>query len=202
MLTPAVGIIRTMVAEMVPQKELQPRAFSIMPLVWTIGSIFGPSFGGMFAKPTENLPWLFGNSKFFAKFPFLLPNLVAAALFIVGLSTGLLFLAACSALSRPILANSSRKLSRRRNTKLIMVLFSGRSSSAPSKQSAAYIHNQNLFVVPQKVSMRPPPHSSVGERALSRPCLRISRYTCMRSMPASRAARETLPSQRASRLLT
>jgi MFS family permease len=28
-----VGIIRTMVAEMVPEKILQPRAFSIMPLV-------------------------------------------------------------------------------------------------------------------------------------------------------------------------
>lgn len=39
-----VGIIRTMVAEMVPEKELQPRAFSVMPLVWTIGSIFGPAF--------------------------------------------------------------------------------------------------------------------------------------------------------------
>lgn len=33
-----VGIIRTAVAEMVPQKELQPRAFSIMPLVWYAGS--------------------------------------------------------------------------------------------------------------------------------------------------------------------
>ena len=36
-----VGIIRTTVAEMVPYKELQPRAFSLMPLVWNIGSIFG-----------------------------------------------------------------------------------------------------------------------------------------------------------------
>lgn len=91
-LTPPVGIIRTMVAEMVPEKELQPRAFSIMPLVWTIGSIFGPSFGGVFAKPTENLPWLFEGNKFFEKFPFLLPNLVSASLFIVGLTTGFLFL--------------------------------------------------------------------------------------------------------------
>jgi MFS family permease len=91
-LTFLVGIIRTMVAEMVPQKELQPRAFSIMPLVWTIGSIFGPSFGGMFAKPTENLPWLFEGNKFFKKFPFLLPNLVAASLFVVGLTTGFFFL--------------------------------------------------------------------------------------------------------------
>lgn len=31
-----VGIIRTTVAEMVPFKELQPRAFSLMPLVWNI----------------------------------------------------------------------------------------------------------------------------------------------------------------------
>lgn len=39
-----VGILRTTVAELVPQKELQPRAFSVMPLMWTIGSIFGPGF--------------------------------------------------------------------------------------------------------------------------------------------------------------
>ena len=31
-----VGTIRTTVAEMVPQKELQPRAFSVMPTVWTV----------------------------------------------------------------------------------------------------------------------------------------------------------------------
>lgn len=39
-----VGILRTTVAELVPQRELQPRAFSVMPLMWTIGSIFGPVF--------------------------------------------------------------------------------------------------------------------------------------------------------------
>ena len=38
-----VGTLRTTVAEMVPQKELQPRAFSVMPLVWTVGTIFGPA---------------------------------------------------------------------------------------------------------------------------------------------------------------
>ncbi|PBP22974.1 major facilitator superfamily transporter [Diplocarpon rosae] len=87
-----VGIIRTMVAEMVPQKELQPRAFSIMPLVWTLGSIFGPSFGGFFAKPAENFPGLFGHNNFLIKFPFALPNLVASVLFLLGITTGFLFL--------------------------------------------------------------------------------------------------------------
>ena len=47
-----VGIMRTTVAELVPYKELQPKAFSIMPLVWTIGSIFGPGFGGVRASHT------------------------------------------------------------------------------------------------------------------------------------------------------
>ncbi|KAI9773134.1 MAG: hypothetical protein M1840_008255 [Geoglossum simile] len=87
-----VGIIRTTVAEMVPQKVLQPRAFSIMPLVWTVGSIFGPGFGGFLANPAERHPGLFGGNRFFKAFPFALPNLVAAVFFLIGLTTGIFFL--------------------------------------------------------------------------------------------------------------
>ena len=87
-----VGIIRTMVAEMVPYKELQPRAFSVMPLVWTIGSIFGPSFGGALANPAARYPNVFGDSVFFKTYPFALPNLVGAMFFLVSLSIGTLFL--------------------------------------------------------------------------------------------------------------
>jgi hypothetical protein len=81
-----------MVAEMVPEKELQPRAFSVMPLVWTIGSIIGPAFGGFFAQPAVNMPGLFGNNKFFLHFPFVLPNLLAAIFFTVSIAVGILFL--------------------------------------------------------------------------------------------------------------
>ncbi|RHZ66389.1 uncharacterized protein CDV56_109506 [Aspergillus thermomutatus] len=87
-----VGIIRTMVAEMVPEKELQPRAFSVMPLVWTIGSIFGPAFGGALARPVEKHPAIFGSWGFFKEYPFLLPNLASAFLFVIGITTGWLFL--------------------------------------------------------------------------------------------------------------
>ncbi|KAI8950597.1 major facilitator superfamily domain-containing protein [Xylaria longipes] len=87
-----VGIIRTMVAEMVQDRELQPKAFSIMPLVWSIGSVFGPAFGGLFAKPAEQFPGLFGNSHFFKKFPFALPNILGGIVFLVSLSTAALFL--------------------------------------------------------------------------------------------------------------
>ncbi|KAI4205900.1 MAG: hypothetical protein LQ350_000085 [Teloschistes chrysophthalmus] len=85
-----VGILRTTVAEMVPQKELQPKAFSVMPLMWTIGSIFGPGFGGALANPAARYQ-IFDN-EFFRKFPFALPNIVACLFFFVGLTSGALFL--------------------------------------------------------------------------------------------------------------
>ncbi|KAI0598474.1 major facilitator superfamily domain-containing protein [Biscogniauxia sp. FL1348] len=87
-----VGIIRTMVAEMVPEKELQPRAFSIMPLVWSVGSIFGPAFGGLFAKPAEQFPSVFGNIQFFKTYPFALPNIMGSVIFLISMTTGILFL--------------------------------------------------------------------------------------------------------------
>lgn len=87
-----VGTIRTMVAEMVPERELQPRAFSIMPLVWTIGSIFGPAFGGALASPAVKHPEIFGRWELLREYPFALPNILSAVLFIIGITTGFLFL--------------------------------------------------------------------------------------------------------------
>jgi len=92
-----VGIIRTMVAELVPEKELQPRAFSLMPLVWSIGSVFGPAFGGFFARPADQYPGLFGNIEYFKRYPFALPNIVACIVFFLSFMTGLLFLEVCDA---------------------------------------------------------------------------------------------------------
>ena len=87
-----VGIIRTSVAELVPEKVLQPRAFSIMPLVWTVGSIFGPAFGGSLVHPVERFPTIFKKSKLFAEYPFALPNVLISALFCIGILSGILFL--------------------------------------------------------------------------------------------------------------
>ncbi|KAK0673344.1 major facilitator superfamily domain-containing protein [Cercophora samala] len=87
-----VGIIRTMVAEMVPERVLQPKAFSLMPLVWSIGSVFGPAFGGFFAQPAKQFPNVFGDIEFFKRYPFALPNIMACCVFFVSFMTGLLFL--------------------------------------------------------------------------------------------------------------
>lgn len=88
-----VGIIRTTVAELVPEKELQPRAFSVMPMLWSVGSILGPSMGGLLANPYNVKPGEGGDSSNLLKrYPFALPNLVSGAFFLVGAVVGLLYL--------------------------------------------------------------------------------------------------------------
>ncbi|KAM4058116.1 major facilitator superfamily protein [Hirsutella rhossiliensis] len=87
-----VAIIRTIVAEIVPEKELRPRAFSIMPLVWSLGAVLGPAFGGFLAQPARQYPDLFGHIDFFKRFPYALPNLVATVFFLTSATTAFLFL--------------------------------------------------------------------------------------------------------------
>lgn len=81
-----------MVAEMVPQKELQPIAFSLMPIIWSLGSVVGPAFGGFFARPAEQFPDTFGNIQFFKTFPYALPNLLAMVMFAISVTSATLFL--------------------------------------------------------------------------------------------------------------
>ena len=94
-----VGIIRTMVAEMCPWRELQPRAFSIMPLVWNLGSVLGPAFGGALSNPYKRKPSDASNGPLLWKFPYAQPKdapelsiAIGSCFFLVGIVTGILFL--------------------------------------------------------------------------------------------------------------
>ena len=87
-----IGVLQTTVAEIVTVKEHQPRAYSIMPFVWCLGSIIGPAMGGALSQPCDNYPWLFSGESIFKKFPFLLPNLVCVVVLMTGIVVGLLFL--------------------------------------------------------------------------------------------------------------
>lgn len=87
-----VGILRTMVAEMCPWRELQPRAFSIMPLMYNAGSVIGPTLGGALANPYNLRPGEHRSNALLDRFPYAAPNLVAAGFFLVGLFIGVLFL--------------------------------------------------------------------------------------------------------------
>lgn len=87
-----IGVLQTVVAEIVTDKEHQPRAYSIMPFMWCMGSIIGPSLGGTLAQPADNYPSWFSKNSLFGRFPFLLPNVVCTSVLILGIVIGFLFL--------------------------------------------------------------------------------------------------------------
>lgn len=87
-----IGVIQTMVGELVSKPEHEPRAYAVMPFVWSVGTIVGPSIGGYFANPSENFPSLFPPSSIFSVFPYLLPNLICALMLLGSIFAGYLFL--------------------------------------------------------------------------------------------------------------
>ncbi|KKA20409.1 MFS transporter [Rasamsonia emersonii CBS 393.64] len=87
-----IGVIQTMVGELVKRPEHEPRAYAVMPFVWSIGTIIGPAIGGMLAKPVEGFPSIFSPDGLFGRFPFLLPNLFCAGLLLLSIIGGAVFL--------------------------------------------------------------------------------------------------------------
>lgn len=82
-----VGVMRTMVSEIIREKKFQARAFLLLPLCFNIGVIIGPILGGLLADPAGSYPHLFGpgshlgGSKgvwWMVHWPYALPNLVSA----------------------------------------------------------------------------------------------------------------------------
>ncbi|KAJ6109733.1 hypothetical protein N7486_001968 [Penicillium sp. IBT 16267x] len=87
-----IGVIQTMVGELVKRPEHEPRAYAIMPFVWSIGTIIGPAIGGLLARPADGFPSLFPQDGLFGRFPYLLPNLVCSFLLLLSIIGGWLFL--------------------------------------------------------------------------------------------------------------
>ncbi|KAK1771654.1 major facilitator superfamily domain-containing protein [Phialemonium atrogriseum] len=83
-----IAVIQTMVGELVTKPEHEPKAYSIMPFVWSIGTIVGPAIGGTFADPHESFPNMFPKGSLFEVFPYLLPNLVCAGLLFISILLG------------------------------------------------------------------------------------------------------------------
>ncbi|KAL4913168.1 major facilitator superfamily domain-containing protein [Aspergillus aurantiobrunneus] len=87
-----IGVIQTMVGEIVKQPEHEPRAYAVMPFVWSIGTIIGPAIGGLLAKPAESYPSVFARDGVFGRFPYLLPNVVCSVLLLFSIVFAWLFL--------------------------------------------------------------------------------------------------------------
>lgn len=83
-----VGVMRTMIAEIIKEKKYQSRAFMIMPMTFNIAVIIGPTIGGFLAEPVKAHPGLFGKNSVFGgrdgvwwmeHWPYALPNVISAA---------------------------------------------------------------------------------------------------------------------------
>lgn len=71
-------------------------AFSLLPLMYGLGSIIGPMLGGFLSHPVTNYPNVFGHLGFITDFlqdyPYFLPCFISAFICILGLIFGLFFL--------------------------------------------------------------------------------------------------------------
>ncbi|KAK5131235.1 hypothetical protein LTR08_001204 [Meristemomyces frigidus] len=87
MLNGNMGVMRTMISEMVKEKKFQSRAFLLLPMTFNIGVIVGPLLGGLLADPVGSFPGTFGPGGsiggergvwWLMKWPYALPNVVSA----------------------------------------------------------------------------------------------------------------------------
>ncbi|KAF2223824.1 major facilitator superfamily domain-containing protein [Elsinoe ampelina] len=82
-----VGVMRTMISEIIREKKYQSRAFLLLPMTFNVGVIIGPILGGLLADPVKSYPGIFGEGGsiggetgvwWMKKWPYALPNLVSA----------------------------------------------------------------------------------------------------------------------------
>lgn len=73
-----VGVLRTMISEVVREKRYHARAFLLLPMTFNVGVIVGPIIGGLLADPAGSYSGVFGEVAFFRRFPYAMPNLVSA----------------------------------------------------------------------------------------------------------------------------
>ncbi|KAF8860717.1 MFS general substrate transporter [Acephala macrosclerotiorum] len=85
-----IGVMRTMVSEIVQEKKYQSRAFLLFPMCFNIGVIIGPILGGLMADPAGSYPSLFGDVTFFKKYPYAPPNILSA-IFLFSATLGIFF---------------------------------------------------------------------------------------------------------------
>ncbi|OAA71412.1 Major facilitator superfamily transporter [Cordyceps fumosorosea ARSEF 2679] len=74
-----IGVMRTMISEIVREKKFQPRAFMLLPMTFNVGVIIGPILGGLLSDPAGSYPALFGRVRLLRDYPYALPNVVSAA---------------------------------------------------------------------------------------------------------------------------
>ncbi|KAJ5550835.1 hypothetical protein N7461_005533 [Penicillium sp. DV-2018c] len=82
-----IGVMRTLIAEIIAEKRFQSRAFLLLPMCFNIGVIIGPILGGSLADPVNSFPQIFGPGSLLGgkegvwwmqHWPYALPNVLSA----------------------------------------------------------------------------------------------------------------------------
>lgn len=94
-----IGVMRTMLSEIIVEKKYQSRAFLLLPMCFNLGVVVGPIIGGFLADPIHGLPRVFGPGStlggvdgvaWMRAFPYGLPNLFSGC-FILASVLGVIF---------------------------------------------------------------------------------------------------------------
>ncbi|KAI0302824.1 member of major facilitator multidrug-resistance DHA1 sub-family [Multifurca ochricompacta] len=72
-----VGVVKSMITELTDETNVA-QGFSLLPVSWALGYVFGPLIGGFLSQPQHRWPNLFSNP-FWAAYPYFLPCLGVAA---------------------------------------------------------------------------------------------------------------------------
>ncbi|KAF9875381.1 MFS multidrug transporter [Colletotrichum karsti] len=82
-----VGVLRTMISEVVDDSRYRSRAFLLLPMCFNVGVIIGPLLGGWLADPVGTHPQIFGPGsliggpdgvRWMMEYPYALPYLMSA----------------------------------------------------------------------------------------------------------------------------
>lgn len=87
-----IGVMRTMLSEIIKEKRFQSRAFLLLPMCFNIGVVIGPMLGGFLADPIQSFPNVFGPGgslggkdgvSWMTSFPYALPNLFSGIFILI-----------------------------------------------------------------------------------------------------------------------
>ncbi|OJK03937.1 hypothetical protein ASPACDRAFT_13041, partial [Aspergillus aculeatus ATCC 16872] len=165
-----VGVMRTMISEIIEEKKYQSRAFLLLPMCFNIGVIIGPVLGGALADPLNSYPEFFGPGTFFGgtdgvhwmrRWPYALPNLLSAIYIFASFWAVFLGLNETHEIAR-YRDDWGRKLGR------IITKFFSRRRSRYYRRLRTHPDNESIYIDGSVTSMSAPP-SPIRSRARPRP---------------------------------
>ncbi|KAI1423424.1 major facilitator superfamily domain-containing protein [Xylaria sp. FL1777] len=87
-----VGVVRTMMSEVIRHKRHQSRAFLLLPASFSVAALIGPVCAGWLSDPVATYPISFGHIQWLRRYTHSLPSLLSALLLILTSAAVLLIL--------------------------------------------------------------------------------------------------------------